>query len=66
MSLAADDWLVVRCRRHPDGTLRHEVLEVRDEVTAQRYVDKMSAGPDQVLMTAARVRRVVDRRDAAI
>ncbi len=66
MSRAADDWLVVCCRRHPDGTLRHEVLEVRDEVTAQRYVDKMSPGPDQVLMTAARVRRVVDRRDAAI
>jgi hypothetical protein len=46
MSRAADDWLVARCRRHRDSTLRHEVLEVRDEVTAQRYVDKMSAGPD--------------------
>ena len=52
-------------RRHADGTLRYEVLEVRDEVTAQRYVDKMSAGPDHVLVAAAKVMRVVDRPYAA-
>jgi hypothetical protein len=65
MSMAPTDWLVIIYRRQPDGGLRQEVLEVRDEITAQRYVDKMSAGPDHLLVAAARVMRVVDRSSAA-
>jgi len=51
--------IVVVYRRHEDGSLRPEVLEVRDEITAQRYFDKLSAGREHVRMLQARVTRAV-------
>jgi hypothetical protein len=59
MPTNSTEWVVILYRRHADGKLRPEVLEVRDEITAHRYFDKLSAGPDHVRMLQARVTRVL-------
>jgi hypothetical protein len=60
MPADSTEWVVIVYRRHADGVLRPEVLEVRDEVTAQRYFDKLSAGHDHIRMLQARVTRTLD------
>jgi hypothetical protein len=57
MPVDSTEWVVIFYRRLGDGTLQPEVLEVRDEITAQRYFDKLSAGRDHVRMLQARVTR---------
>jgi hypothetical protein len=59
MSTDSTEWVVIVYRRHADGVLRPEVLEVRDEITAQRYFDKLSAGSEHVRMLQARVTRTL-------
>jgi hypothetical protein len=48
MKRDTSDWAVIVLRRVANGHVVPEVLEVRDEITAQRYFDKMVAGPDHV------------------
>jgi len=55
MAPESTEWVVIVYRRVGDGPLAPEVLEVRDEITAQRYFDKLSAGRDHVRMLQARV-----------
>lgn len=57
MPADSTEWVVIVYRRLANGTLSPEVLEVRDEITAQRYFDKLSAGKDHVRMLQARVTR---------
>ncbi len=44
MTPDSTEWVVIVYRRRGEGTLAPEVLEVGDEITAQRYFDKLSAG----------------------
>jgi hypothetical protein len=52
-------WVVIVYRRDADGRLVTEVMETRDEITAERYFDKLSGGPDHVRMLQARVTRTL-------
>jgi hypothetical protein len=60
MPAETPEWVVIVYRRHADGTLRPEVLEVRDEITAHRYFDRLSAGAEHERMLQARVTRALD------
>ncbi len=62
MSNESTEWVVIVYRRLDDGRVVPEVLETRDEITAQRYFDKLSAGPDHVKMMQARVTRAWSSR----
>ena len=59
MPVESTEWVVIVYRRTGDGSLSPEVIEVRDEITAQRYFDKLSAGRDHVRMLQARVTRAL-------
>ena len=57
MTVETTGWVVIIYRRLEDGRVTPEVLETRDEITAERYFDKLSAGLDHVRMLQARVTR---------
>lgn len=59
MPTESTQWVVIVYGRLANGTLSPEVLEVRDEITAQRYFDKVSAGKDHVRLLQARVTRTL-------
>jgi hypothetical protein len=63
MNQDSTSWVVVLYRRLPAGGLVTEVMEVRDEVTAQRYFDKCVSGHDHVRVLQAQVTRALGSAD---
>ena len=63
MSLESTSWVVILYRRLPAGGLATEVMEVRDEVTAQRYFDKCVSGHEHVRVLQAHVTRALGSAD---